>query len=173
MKKFLILLVVAAVLILISILWFGNITFKPQHKIPFEQSKFYKTYYHSNDYLLINVWSAGTETLLEKIPELKTVLESKNINYITLSTYKDSTKLTTKLKNNPVLKTYDQTLKNFASRDAILEKIGLDGVNNSDDIIKFDVVKTPYTVLMKNEKILKSIYGYDFDTIKNWIDSIN
>ena len=172
MKRILILLAIGVVLISISILWFGTITIQPQ-PIPFKQSEFYKTDYQSTNYLLINVWSVGTKTLLEENPELKTTIESKNIHYITFSTYKDSTKLATKLKNNLVLKTYDKTLKNFASRDAILQKIGLDGINNSDDLIKLNVVKTLYTALIKNKKILKFVYGYDFNTIKTWMDSIN
>ncbi len=172
MKK--ILLFVGFVFISLIILFISTSKFSVKQKtinIPIEQSSFYKEFYDSNDLILINVWATHCAPCIAEFPEFEQFHNNPKLKFISFSIDNDTLKLKKFLENKPFVKNRDVTLKNFKSLNEILNIIDLTGVSNDKNIISFGATIIPYTVLIKNKKILFSTTGSEliFNELKRII----
>lgn len=129
------------------------------------ESEFYNTYYNTNDLILVNVWATWCKYCLVEFPDLEKVKPQYNLKFVSISIDEDTIRLKKFLEKNPIVKDRDITLKNLDYRDSICRKIELTGYTNPLEV--FANTKTiPYTVLIKNKKILyKAIDDLDIDSL--------
>lgn len=164
MKKFIIFLIAIILIICAFFLFFGKFNIKKNksnNTIPFKESHFYKNYFNTNDVLIINVWSKGSGTLIEQLPEFTKFQEENDLKYVTFSTESDSILLNKYLSNNKLLKGSDITLLNLGSRDSIFNSIGISGLNNGSSFIKINANITPYIAIIKDKKIIYKANEYN------------
>lgn len=157
------------------VILFGKISIKQtKEKSSLEESSFYKNYYSKEDLLLINVWSIGSQSILEGNPKIEEIVNNNEVSLITISTEEDTLKLKGYLLNKPIVKTKDITLQNYTARDRIFEVIEFsDYKKGLSNIVTFSVKKTPYTVLIKNKEIIfKSDDNLDIKKLDEILKSI-
>lgn len=155
MKKFLIAIAVLFILFIGLIFSIGKVRIDtPIVEKPFVESNFYKDYYSTNDLILVNVWATWCSPCIAEFPKLEKFQNNKSLKFISFSIDKDTMRLKKFLAKNEVVNNRDITLKNFYSLDSIFYKIELTGINNSLLGLKFDAKQIPYTVLIKNKKVL-------------------
>ena len=168
MKKILLILSALILGFLILILIVGKTTIKSKNENigkQFYESDFYKEYYNSDNLILINVWSTTCAPCIAEFPLFEKIKNTNNFKFIFISTDEDSVKLKKFLYKNVTISERDITMKNFNERDSIYNQIQLSGSNNKLGILKFSTKIIPYTVLIKNKKIIYKAND-DLDIIK-------
>lgn len=160
-KPLLIGLFLAALFVLMTILMIllGETEIKLNNeklKGAFSQSQFNKDYYESDKCLLINVWATECTACISNFSVMENIAgKNKNVELITISIDKDTIKLKKYLSKNPALNVRDITFRNLQNRKTIYKKINLiDPFTDDTEVLQFNSLQIPYTVLIKNKKIL-------------------
>jgi len=124
-------------------------------KNTFSQSQFNKDYYESDKFLLIYVWATWSAPCVSDFPALENLAgKNKNVQFISIAIDKDTIKLKEYLSKNPGLKLRDITFRNLNNRETIYKKINLIDPFVDNAVIQFHSMQIPYTVLIKNKKIV-------------------
>ncbi len=172
MKKILIafgllILVVATIFIVL-----GDFKTKPnQNSKPLNQTEFYNKFYNNdNKILIVNVWSIGSRTIMQENSDLLAYIKENNIDYVSLSTSTDISKIKNNFKDNESLRKYDLSITDFNGLDKIFEVIKFKDIDNN--LVKVDFKITPYTAIIKNKKVYYTANEVDIEKIKQIINNI-
>lgn len=166
-KGLIIFVTIAILLVVIFLVKFGKYT-PNEVQSNFKNSNFLKNYYSSEKLLFVNVWATHCKPCIAEFPELEKIESDNNFNFISISTDTDSLRLKKFLLKNPIVAQRDITMKNFNARKEIFSKIELPGAQKSNSIISVGATVIPYSVLIKNKKIIAK-YGFDTKEI-NFVD---
>ena len=171
-KKLLLSILAIFVILIVLLFVFGDVKINRNvKKVEFKESNFFKEYYNTDDLILVNVWATYCAPCIAEVPELEKI-NNTNVKLVTISLDKDSIVLKKFLSKNDFFSSRDITLLNKNSIEDILEKIEIPGVFNEAVGFKIKAPIIPYTVLLKNKKILyKSSDGLNIETINRIIES--
>ncbi len=155
MKKVLIVFGVLFLVITVVFISYSDIKItKDVKKVSFDESRFSQEYFSKNNLLLVNVWATWCKPCIAEFPELAKFDNQSNLKFISFSIDKDSLRLKKFLEKNSVIKNRDKTLENKGSLNDILRTIEMSGAVTDNQFINFEAMVVPYTVLIKNKKIL-------------------
>jgi len=172
MKKFFLIIAILFIVVVGIILILGKtkIEFNVQKK-PFAQSDFATHYYNSEDLLFINVWATWCAPCVAEMPMLEKLGKSHpNVRQVFISMDEDTIRLKKFLDKHSYIKSKDITLKNLKHLDKIYETIQLTAPIVSGSVLKVNSKEIPYTVLIKNKKILyKAHHGLQMELLEKAI----
>jgi thiol-disulfide isomerase/thioredoxin len=136
----------------------------------FTESNFNRDFYNSKDLILINVWATWCEPCIAEFPDLERFDTISDLKFINISFDKDSSSVKKFLFKNMKVKNRDITIKNFYSRDSIFKVIGLTDFDYKFGPVKYTSTALPYSVLIKNKKIIySSKYNLDIEKLSRII----
>ena len=171
MKKLLIATGFVILVLIVIFITIGNFKVNPnQNSKSLEQTEFYNKFYNTDKILLINVYSTGINTILQEDSSLQKYIEENNIDFISLSTSTDVSKIKNNFEENKFIERYDLTIKDFSALDKIFEVIKFKDIDNN--LIKVSFKITPYIVIIKDKKVLYSSNELNMKEIKNTISKI-
>jgi hypothetical protein len=171
MKKILIAFGVLFVILMAIFLMIGDYKITPnQNSKPLTQTVFYNKFYNTDKILIVNVWSTGIKTIVQEDDSLLSYFESNNIEFISLSTSTDFSKIKKNFKGYESLRKYDLTQTDFDGLAKIFEVIKFKDINDNLVKVSFDI--TPYIVIIKNKKVYYTANEVDIKKIKQIVNTI-
>lgn len=171
MKKVLIVFGLLFIAIATIFIFIGDFKFNPdQNSKPLNQTQFYTKFYNTNELLIINVWSIGSQTIMQEDSDLLAYIEKNGFKYVSLSTATNLGKVKNNFKDDKSLVKYDLTTTDFSGLDKIFEVIKFKDIDNNFFKVSFKI--TPYIVIIKNKKIFYTSNELDIDEIKRTIIKI-
>ncbi len=140
--------------------------------LKFENSPFYKEYYHSGNIVVVNIWATWCKPCLEEIPSLNRLKEDyrhSKIEFISYSidTFNDVGKVKQFVASGK-FKWKDVTIENLKYRKSIQNALYHNEVNSGS--FQITSLEIPRTLILRNGKLIKEYNGLiDYHDISGFL----